>query len=69
MHILPSPTPMVRRDFSQSGPCVPYMLLKFCCFREGAGLENLIYCCNVHENWSFLVAENYAGLSVEGSGL
>ena len=37
------------------------MLWEVCWIREGAGVENLIYCCNVHEK-DILVAENYAGL-------
>ena len=39
----------------------PFVLWKFNWIREGAGLTNLIYYCNVHEK-DILVAESYAGL-------
>ena len=39
---------------------IPFALRKFCWIREGAGLENLIYCWNVHER-DILVADNNTG--------
>ena len=40
----------------------PFVPRKFCWIREGAGLTNLIYCCNMHEE-DILANENCAGLS------
>ena len=39
----------------------PFVLRKFCWIREGAEVENLIYCCKVIEE-DILVTENRAGL-------
>ena len=39
----------------------PFVPRKICRIKEGAGLKNRIYCCNVHEE-DILATENCAGL-------